>query len=134
MTVSAAPDVLRKVVHAFRVGGGEGKPMVLQVAVNWAPTEQEALEGAYQQWRFNALGGEVSWELRSPAEFERATQFVRPDDLRESVLISSDLAQHVAWLQDFVELGFEELQLHQVARNQRAFIDAFGIAVLPQLT
>jgi hypothetical protein len=30
-------------------------------------------------------------------------------------------------------LGISELQLHQVGRNQQAFIDAFGAHVLPQL-
>ena len=34
---------LERVVDAFREGGGEGKPMVLQVHVSWAPTEEEAL-------------------------------------------------------------------------------------------
>jgi hypothetical protein len=29
------------------------------------------------------------------------------------------LAQHAAWLHKFVEISFEELQLHQLANNQR---------------
>jgi coenzyme F420-dependent glucose-6-phosphate dehydrogenase len=133
LTVSAPSEVLANVVRAFRAGGGEGKPMFLQIALSWAPTEDEALQHAYDQWRFNALGGEVNWDLRSPADFETATRFVRPEDMRGSVLVSSDLAQHTAWLREFVEIGFEELQLHQVGRNQRAFIDVFGTQVLPQL-
>jgi coenzyme F420-dependent glucose-6-phosphate dehydrogenase len=133
LTVSAKPEKLRKVVDAFRDGGGAGKPMVLQVTSNWAPNEDEALHGAFEQWRYNALGGPVSWELRSPEDFDVATRFVRPADLRESVLISSDLGQHAAWLNEFVELGFEELQLHQVGRNQQAFVEAFAGIVLPQL-
>lgn len=133
LTVSAKPEALRKVVEAFRRGGGAGKPMILQVTLNWATGEEEALQGAFEQWRYNALGGPVNWELRSPEEFEAATRFVRPDDLRESVLISSDPGQHAAWLNEFVELGFEELQLHQVGRNQHTFLDAFGARVLPQL-
>ena len=75
----------------------------------------------------------MSWELRSPADFDMATRFVRPEDMRDSVLISSDPGQHAAWLAEFIELGFDELQLHQVGRNQHSFIDAFGAKVLPQL-
>jgi coenzyme F420-dependent glucose-6-phosphate dehydrogenase len=133
MTVSAKPDQVRKVVEAFRRGGGEGKPLFMQVGLNWAPTEEEALEAAHEQWRYNVLGGEVNWELRSPQDFDTATRLVRPEDMRESVLISSDLGQHAAWLNDFIELGFEELHLHQVDRNQQRFIEAFGGAVLRQL-
>jgi alkanesulfonate monooxygenase SsuD/methylene tetrahydromethanopterin reductase-like flavin-dependent oxidoreductase (luciferase family) len=133
LTVSAEPDAVRRVVEAFRRGGGEGKPMVMQVGLNWAPTEQEALHGAHEQWRTNVLGGDVNWELRSPEDFDTATRFVRPEDMRESVLISSDLGRHAAWLAEYVELGFSELQLHQVGRNQEAFVEAFGAKVLPQL-
>jgi coenzyme F420-dependent glucose-6-phosphate dehydrogenase len=48
-------------------------------------------------------------------------------------LIFADPARHAAWLNEFIELGFEELQLHQVGVNQREFIDTFGREVLPQL-
>jgi probable non-F420 flavinoid oxidoreductase len=133
LTVSAKPDRLRRVVEAFRRGGGAGKPLVLQVGLNWAASEEEALRGAHEQWRTNVLGGEVNWELRSPEDFDTAARFVRPEDMRESVLISSDLGRHAAWLAEYTELGFAELQLHQVGRNQEAFLEAFGAKVLPQL-
>lgn len=133
LTVSHKPHKLRKVVDAFRDGGGEGKPLYLQVGLNWAPTEEAAVSGAFDQWRFNVLGGEVNWELRRPEDFETATRHVRPEDLRESLLISSDLSQHAAWLNEYMEIGFRELLLHQVGRNQREFIDAFGSKVLPTL-
>jgi coenzyme F420-dependent glucose-6-phosphate dehydrogenase len=133
LTVSAGPDAVRRVADAFRRGGGEGKPMVMQVGLSWAPTEEEALRGAHEQWRTNVLGGEVNWELRSPQDFDTAARFVRPEDMRESVLISSDLGRHAAWLARYVELGFSELQLHQVGRDQEAFVEAFGAGVLPRL-
>jgi coenzyme F420-dependent glucose-6-phosphate dehydrogenase len=133
LTVAGRPDRLRRVVDAFRHGGGEGKPMYLQVALNWARTEAEALYGAHEHWRYTALGGEVGWELRSPEDYETATRFVRPEDMHESVLISADLDRHAAWLAEFGELGFDRLFLHQVDLNQRGFIEAFGARVLPQL-
>jgi probable non-F420 flavinoid oxidoreductase len=133
LTVSGKPDQVRKVVDAFRRGGGDGKPLFMQVGLNWAPGDDEALQGAHDQWRYNVLGGEVNWELRSPQDFDTATRFVRPEDMNQSLLISSDLNQHVDWLAEFIELGFEELQLHQVGRDQQPFIDAFGARVLPQL-
>ena len=133
LTIAAKPEQLRKVVDAFRRGGGEGKPMFLQIALNWAPTEEAALAGAHEQWRYLALGGDLNWELRSPEEFDTATRFVRPEDIRESVLVSADPGQHAAWLNEFVEIGFSELYLHQIDRNQETFMDAFAAKVLPQL-
>ncbi len=133
LTVSAAPEQMRKVIDAFHRGGGAGKRVVVQVGLNWAPTEAEALMGAHEQWRTNVLGGEVNWQLRTPEEFDTATRFVRAEDMRESLWISSDLGWHVARIAELVELGVEEIQLHQVGRNQRAFIEAFGTTVLPAL-
>jgi G6PDH family F420-dependent oxidoreductase len=134
LTVSANTEQVEKVVEAFR-RVGEGKPLFMQVGLNWAPTEEEALQGAHEQWRHNVLGGEVNWELRSPQNFDTATRFVKPEDMNEALLISSDLNQHVDWLGQFIELGFEklQLQLHQVGRNQNSFLEAFGTKVLPQL-
>ncbi|SDE57733.1 Luciferase-like monooxygenase [Belnapia rosea] len=43
-----------------------------------------------------------------------------------AIWISSDLGWHAARIAELAELGFDEIQLHQVGRNQQAFIDAFG--------
>jgi G6PDH family F420-dependent oxidoreductase len=132
LTVAGKPDKVRRVIEAYRRGGGEGKPIHLQVALNWAPTEEEALKGAFDHWRFVTLGGDIGWELRSPEDYETATRFVRPEDMRESVLISADLARHAAWLQDYAELGVDQVYLHQVDLNQRQFVEGFAAKVLPQ--
>ena len=133
LTVRASTERVRGIVEAFRRGGGHGKPMHLKVDLSWAPTEAEALRQAHEQWRFNLLGADVNWELRSPAAFEQAARFVQPEDMREAVLVSSDLGQHAAWLAECAALGFESLNLHNVGTNQRAFLDAFGSHVLPSL-
>ena len=133
LTVAGKPDQLKKVIEAFRRGGGEGKPIYVQVALNWARSEAEALKGAHDHWRFAALGGDIGWELRSPEDYETATRFVRPEDMHGSVLISSDLARHAAWLNEYRELGVEHVYLHQVDLNQEGFIEAFARHVLPQL-
>ena len=53
--------------------------------------------------------------------------------MRGPVLVSSDLARHVAWIHELAELGFDAIYLHHVGQEQRAFIDAFGEQVLPAL-
>jgi predicted esterase len=39
----------------------------------------------------------------------------------------------VAQLQNFVDMGFDEIYLHNVGRDQAAFIATFGEKVLPRL-
>jgi hypothetical protein len=53
--------------------------------------------------------------------------------VRKAVLVSADTGRHAAWLHELADLGFDELYLHHVGQAQRAFIDAFGAEVLPEL-
>jgi probable non-F420 flavinoid oxidoreductase len=133
ITVVKPPDELRRVVDAFRRGGGEGKPMLLQAQTCYAPDEAEARRAAYDQWRPNILDSAVLTELEMPEDFERESGGLTPDDLDGHIRISSDLGRHVAWLQEDIALGFEEIYVHQVGRDQGRFLDAFGERVLPAL-
>jgi hypothetical protein len=60
-------------------------------------------------------------------------KMVRPEHFTNRVLISSDLAVHAAHLQHYLDMGFDEVHLHNVGRNQAEFIEAFGSDVLPRL-
>jgi len=133
ITVSAAREQQQRMLDAFREGGGEGKPVLLQVKLSYAPDHQRALEEAHAQWRANVLPGKLDQELRHIADFEAAGGLIRPQDLAGQVRISADLAQHAAWLQADLEQSFDRLYLHNVNRRQQAFIEAFGHSVLPQL-
>jgi probable non-F420 flavinoid oxidoreductase len=134
ITTSGPPEELRKKIDAFRRGGGGGKPLYLQVGLSWAATEDEAEREAVHQWGPVSLGGEAAWDLRRPKDFDAATRFVRGEDVRKSVLVSADLQQHQAWLAEYAAMGFAEIHLHQVARDQRGFIEAFAQQVLPGLS
>jgi coenzyme F420-dependent glucose-6-phosphate dehydrogenase len=133
LTAGHDPQKLAKVVAAFRRGGGEGKPVHLKFGLSWADDAATALRQAHEQWRFNTLGGDVSWELARPEDFEQATRFVRPQDMHEHLFISHQPAAHVERLKALGDLGFETIVLHNVGLNQGEFIDAFARRVLPDL-
>lgn len=133
LTVGSDPEQLQRVIGAFHRGGGRGKPIYLKTDLSWAPTEEEALRQAHEQWRFNLLGGEVNWSLRSPTDFETAARFIRPEDLREQVFVSASPVRHRERLAACAALGFESIDLHNVGTNQAAFIEVFGQEVLPGL-
>ena len=133
ITVNQSADKLRRVVDAFRAGGGDGKPMSLQVHLAYAEAEATALANAHQQWGSNVLDSALCWELELPEQFEAATRHVRPDDVRDTVLISADPGQLTESLAAYAELGFDAIYLHEVGRDQRRFIDVVGAEVLPSL-
>ena len=129
-TVNAPIDTLRRMIDAF--GRSDGQ-LVLQVHVSWAPSQAEAERIAFDQWRTNVFDPPVCWDLDTPEAFDAAAKVVKPEDLRGKVLISSDLEQHVAWLQEFASLGFHDIAIHHVGQDLDPFIDAFGEHVLPKL-
>ncbi len=133
VTVHQSREKLRAMIDAFRRGGGEGKPLFLQVKISYAKDDAEALRSAHEQWSALTFQSEVLAELRMPSEFESLSQLVRPDEMTGSVRISADLARHTAMLQEDLAMGFETLMLHNVNREQARFIDDFGARVLPEL-
>jgi probable non-F420 flavinoid oxidoreductase len=134
ITVRQPTDVLRRVIDAFRDGGGERKPVAVQVHLSWAEDEDIALAIAHDQWRTNVFGPDLAWDLELPAQFDEAARTVRPGDVTEAVLVSADPAQHVKWLRQLAELGVDALYLHHVGQDQDRFIDVFAEQVLPEVT
>lgn len=132
ITVNRPVEELRAVLEAFRRTGG-AKPVSVQVHVSWAPTEDEALAIAHDQWRSNVFASTLAWDLALPEQFDAAAAFVRPDDVRDSVLVSADPEVHVAALREIASLGVDAIYVHHVGQRQDAFLDVYGRHVLPEL-
>jgi len=132
ITVHRPYHELKKVVEAFRRGGGEGKPMYLKTQLSFASSEQAALDGAYDQWRTNNFHGTVLGDLSKVSQFDALGEMVQHEELKDMVRISADPDQHIEWIKQDISLGFERIILHNVNREQEAFIRTFGEKVLPR--
>jgi probable non-F420 flavinoid oxidoreductase len=132
VTVNQPHDTLREMVAAYRDAGGRGK-LVLQLHLSYDPDPERALAVAFEQWRNGVFGPPLSWDLDAPQAFDQAAAHVSPADVAEVVRVSGDLGQHAAWIDEYAELGFDEIYLHHVGVEQRGFLDAFGEHVLPQV-
>jgi probable non-F420 flavinoid oxidoreductase len=133
VTVNQPREKLERMIAAFRENGGEGKRLAVQVHLSFAGDEATALEIAHDQWRTNVFPPPLCWDLETVEQFDLAAHHVRSEDVRDTVLVSADPARHVEALRELAALGFDELYLHHVGREQRAFIDTFGERVLPEL-
>jgi coenzyme F420-dependent glucose-6-phosphate dehydrogenase len=134
LTVNQPREALTKLIEAFRRGGGAGKPLYLQVHLSYAGDDETARASAFDQWRANATSAAVAEALKTPAEFDAAAEHVRPEDLDKHVRISSDPGRQAGWIEEDIAMGFSEIYLHNVGRNQREFIEAFGGTVLGRLS
>ena len=122
------------VIDAFRQAGGDGKPVHLQLAVSFAPSVAEAERQALDQWSAAAIGGEVNWDLRRPADFDLASRFVSASEIRQSVLVSAAMSEVADRIAALAGLGIDVIHLHQVGVRQEEFIDAIGADLLPALS
>lgn len=139
ITVGAPLSKIEMLFGKFAAGAREaGKdpdsmPKVLQLHMSWAATDEEALTNAMVEWPNGGMKFPKG-DIRSPFEFEQMAKLVRPEDFEGRMVISSDPDVHRAYIQKFVDLGFDRIYLHNVGRNQREWIEVFGRDVLPQLT
>ena len=133
ITINQPHEHLRRMLDAFRAGGGENRPVALQVHLSWAPDAAEALAIAHDQWRTNVFSPPLCWDLATVEQFDEAARHVRPEDLEGAVLIAADLGRHAEALHDLAALGFDAIYLHHVGQEPEPFIDAFGERVLPEL-
>jgi probable non-F420 flavinoid oxidoreductase len=132
ITINAPAEHLRRMIDSYRDAGGRGR-LALQVHLSWAPDEDTARHIAHDQWRSNVFGPPTAWDLELAEHFDEVSRNVTPDEVAAVVNVSASLGRHVEWLRSYVELGFDEIYLHHVGKDQRPFIAAFGEAVLPEL-
>ncbi|MEI5673474.1 MULTISPECIES: LLM class F420-dependent oxidoreductase [unclassified Nocardioides] len=113
---------------------GDGARAVGQIPICWAPTEEEGVALAHEQFRWFAGGWKVNADLPTPAGFAGASQFVRPEDVANQIPCGPDLDAIVASVQPFWEAGFTDVALVQVGdRLQERFLDEVAQPLLEKL-
>jgi G6PDH family F420-dependent oxidoreductase len=138
ITVGAADEKVKMLLDRFEKGAKDaGKDpsrlaRILQVKVSYANTEQEAIDSAVKDWPNGGMNFPKA-DIRNPEDFEAMAKLVRPENFRNRVLTTADLDKHVEYIQHFIDLGFQEIHIHNVNRNQEGFIEAYGKHVLPKL-
>jgi coenzyme F420-dependent glucose-6-phosphate dehydrogenase len=138
ITVGAADEKIGMLFERYARGAEQaGKDpsrtrRILQVHVSWAPTDDEAMSNAMTEWPNGGMNFSKQ-DIRNPEDFAAMAKLVRPEHFLDRVLVSADPEVHVAHLRKFVAMGFDEIFVHNVGRNQAAFIETYGQQVLPAL-
>ena len=139
ITVGAPEEKIGMIFDKVREGAREAgrDPSQLrfigQLHLSWAPTDEEALRNAMVEWPNGGMKFPKQ-DIKSPLDFEQMAKLVRPEDFEGRMLISSDPEKHRQQIQKFIDLGFDQVYLHNVGRNQTEWIEVFARDVLPRLT
>lgn len=133
LTVHQPPEQLRKTMALFRGAGGEDKPIHAQMAFSYARSKDDALEGAYQQWRSNLVGMEDLANLATVEQFDAKGEQVTKEEFASKFLVITRPEDLIEPIQQCLALGIENMILHNVHPDQASFIEDFGKTVLPQV-
>jgi G6PDH family F420-dependent oxidoreductase len=129
--VGVTPD--RELIHAFATAGGEDKPRYGQMTVCWAEDEKAARRTAHEMWPTSGLQGNLSWEIKTPKQFQHAVKNVSEEDVAKSIICGPDPKPYLEKLQKFGDAGYDHVYFHQVGPNQEGFLEFFERKLAPAL-
>jgi G6PDH family F420-dependent oxidoreductase len=115
--IAVEPD--KSLVHSWhdarRATGLPGHGRVIgQIPMCWDPDRDAAVQRAHDQFRWFGGGWPVNADLPTTAGFAAATQFVRPEDVAESIPCGPDLDAIVEAVREYWEAGFTDIALVQI--------------------
>lgn len=128
--MTTAPEA--DLVAEFRKGGRKG-PCYAEVALAWAPSEEDGRKLAHDRFRFSAFDWSVNSELPNVEGFETASQFIRPDDLADKIPAGPDPEPHLEAIRKYVDAGFDHIALVGIGPDQQGFISFAEEKLLPKL-
>ena len=132
--VTTEPDAdLISAWDAARVGEPASRK-IGQIPISWDPDKGAAIARAHDQFRWFAGGWAVNSDLPTPAGFAGASQFVRPEDVAESIACGPDLDELAESARPFVDAGFTDVAIVQVGDElQDRFVAEIAEPLLEKL-
>ena len=114
--------------------GGRDARKIGQLPICWDTERDRAVERAHREFRWFGGGWKVNSELPGPSGFEGATQFVRPEDVAESIPCGPDVDAIVDSVREFEKAGFTDIAVVQIGdEHQSEFLDFAERDLLPAL-
>ena len=130
IAVQPAADLIK----GWDAAHGPGSRKIGQMPVSWDPDREKAIERAHDQFRWFGGGWAVNADLPTPAGFEGASQFVRPEDVAEAIPCGPDLDRIVEGVKEYLDAGFTDVALVQVGdEGQERFLDEAAGPMLEKL-
>lgn len=118
--ISTEPD--GAAVEKWREVRGENADssrVIGQIPICWGPDKEEAVAKAHEQFRWFGGGWAVNADLPTPAGFAGASQFVREDDIAESIACGPDLDELAESTRAFIDAGFTDIALIQIGDERQ---------------
>jgi alkanesulfonate monooxygenase SsuD/methylene tetrahydromethanopterin reductase-like flavin-dependent oxidoreductase (luciferase family) len=124
-TAGSIEETLDK-MNAFQKNGGNNKPVYLQYSFSYAESREQAMQGAFEQWRSNIQPRTKLADMYKTEHFDKAAENVTMEDVLESIPIFTTIAELMEQIRPLEATGAERIVLHNVNTSQAEFIQDFG--------
>ena len=137
ITVGAADEKIKMLWGKFGEGArqagkdpdGDAEACSRSTSRGRRPTRRPS-ENALREWPNGGMPFPKQ-DIRNPEDFDQHGEAGPAGELQEPHADPRRPGRARAHIQQFVDMGFDEIHLHNVGRNQEEFIAAFGEKVLP---
>jgi coenzyme F420-dependent glucose-6-phosphate dehydrogenase len=128
-------DVLLPAVREGLAKSGRAESeldLLIEVKVSFDPDHARAMDDT-RFWGALALSSEEKTGVEDPVEMQRLADELPVERTASRFIVSTDVDEHVAAIQRYVDLGFTHLVFHAPGPDQAAFLRRYGEEVLPRL-
>ena len=130
--IAVQPD--RDLLTAWNDAHEGASRKIGQIPICWDPDEQAAIARAHDQFRWFGGGWAVNADLPTPAGFTGASQFVRPEDVAETIPCGPDIDRIAEAVRAWIDAGFTDIALVQIGdEGQDAFLEHAAGPLLDRL-
>ncbi|MDR7273542.1 glucose-6-phosphate dehydrogenase (coenzyme-F420) [Catenuloplanes atrovinosus] len=106
--------------------------LMIEVKVSFDHDAERALNDTHH-WAALALSPEEKTGVEDPIEMERLADALPVERSAKRFIVSTDPDEHVARIQEYIDMGFTHLVFHGPGPDQARFIDVYGKEILPRL-
>jgi coenzyme F420-dependent glucose-6-phosphate dehydrogenase len=106
--------------------------LMIEMKVSFDTDAVRALEDT-RHWSALALSPEEKSGVEDPIEMERLADALTAERAASRWIVSTDPDEHVARLQEYIDMGFRHLVFHAPGQDQKRFLELYGAEVIPRL-
>ncbi len=95
--------------------------------------EQTAIQYQKKYWAGTYIPALFNQKIYTPKMSAQNGEIVGADSIKKAACVSRNADDHVKFVKQYIDLGFNTIYFHSATPNQKNFIDAYARDVLPQL-
>ncbi|MBV9689648.1 MAG: TIGR03557 family F420-dependent LLM class oxidoreductase [Ktedonobacteraceae bacterium] len=133
------PHVYQNIIKNFeesaRQAGKDAKrmPRFIELTVAYMENVDAALQEHLKYWAGAHVPALYTQNIYTPAMSQENGEVVGPDMLKKAGCFSPNPDDHIKFVKQYIDLGFDHIFFHTAGPDQHGFIEAYAHDVLPRL-